>query len=332
VQSTVRLAVAVAVSAACLYFATRGTDWAQVLAAMRAASPLWVLAVVVVSLSTHLIRAFRWCVLLRPVGAVPVLPAFSATVIGFGASMVLPLRLGEIVRPALLARRVGIRTTAALSSVVLERLFDILLVVSCFLAVGLLYDVPASLKRTAIVLGVGVAVGFVVLVLMVRRRAQAERLIRRVLGVLPTRVGDALWPIADGLLHGLSGVADGPTVLLVLAYSAALWTAITATYTLSFLAMNVSLPLVKASLTTVVIVAAFVSMPQAPGFVGTWQAGCVLALGLFAVPRELAVGYSLLTWVVQMIVNIGAAGVFLAFEDVSVRQLVAEGERRTAEG
>ena len=43
------------------------------------------------------------------------------------------------------------------------------------------------------------------------------------------------------------------------------------------------IPLVAASLTTVVVVAAAVFLPQAPGFVGTWQAGCVLALGMFGV-------------------------------------------------
>ena len=83
-----------------------------------------------------------------------------------------------------------------------------------------------------------------------------------------------------------------------------------------------AVPLLAASLTTVVVVAAAVFLPQAPGFVGTWQAGCVIALTLFGVSREAAVGYSLLTWVIQMSVNIGAASVFLAREHLSVGQLV----------
>ena len=76
------------------------------------------------------------------------------------------------------------------------------------------------------------------------------------------------------------------------------------------------------------IVAAFVFLPQAPGFVGTWQAGCVLALDLFGVPKDLAVGYSLLTWIVQMAVNVGVGGIFLAREDLSVRQLRARPRSR----
>ena len=74
--------------------------------------------------SSFWVRAQRWRVFLRPVGRIPFHPALSATCIGFGATMVLPLRLGEFIRPALLARRVGISVSAAFSSVVLERLFD----------------------------------------------------------------------------------------------------------------------------------------------------------------------------------------------------------------
>ena len=69
-----------------------------------------------------------------------------------------------------------------------------------------------------------------------------------------------------------------------------------------------------------------VFLPQAPGFVGTWQAGCVLALrDFFGVPQELAVGYSLLTWIVPDGVNVGLAGLFLAREDLSLAQLDAGG-------
>jgi len=96
-----------------------------------------------------------------------------------------------------------------------------------------------------------------------------------------------------------------------------------------FLALGMGVPLVAASLATVVIVAAFVFLPQAPGFIGTWQAGCVVALGLFGVPRDEAVGYSLLTWIISMVMNIGAAGVFLAWEDLSPGDLLRMRTRET---
>jgi uncharacterized protein (TIRG00374 family) len=294
------------------------------------AQPFWVVAVMVASVATVYIRAQRWRVLLRPVGEVPLYPALSATAIGFGASSVLPFRVGEILRPALLGRRAGVGMSAALSSVVLERLFDILLVIGCFLAVSLIYpQVPTDMRCGAIALAALTAIGFVVLVAMQRHRARTEGLVARFLDRLPDRIAAHLRPLVASFLSGLGGLADLPTVLLVLWYSAYLWGVITLTFLFSFLALGTHVPLVAASLTTVVVVAAAVFLPQAPGFVGTWQAGCVLALGLFGVSQEVAIGYSLLTWIVQMVINIGTAGVFLAREDLSWRQLLRVAARET---
>ena len=274
------------------------------------------------SLVAVYVRAQRWRVLLRPVGDVPLFPALSATAIGFGASAVLPFRIGELVRPALLGRQVGVGMSAALSSVVLERLFDMLLVVACFVVVALVYPLPAALRDSAIVLAVLAVLGFVVLHAMQRRRTATETFVGGLLARLPSSLAARIRPLVGSFLGGLGGLADRSTVALVLAYSAYLWVLIQLTFLFSFLALDMRVPLVAASLATVVIVAAFVFLPQAPGFIGTWQAGCVVALGLFGVPRDEALGYSLLTWIISMVMNIGAAGVFLAWEDLSPGQLL----------
>lgn len=328
-RTALRLAVGVAVSLTCLYFATRGTDWARVGAILGGTRPHWVLAVLVASMATVYIRAQRWRILLRPMGDVPLYPALSATAIGFGATAVLPFRVGELLRPALLGRRSGVGMSAALSSVVLERLFDILLVISCFLGVSLVYDMPLALRRGAQVLGVLAGTGMVALFMAQRRQAAAERFVARLLGWLPGGVARRLGPVVTSFLRGLGGLGDGTALLLVLAYSVLLWGVVQLTFLFSFLALDIQVPLVAASLTTLVVLAAAVFLPQAPGFVGTWQAGCVLALGFFHVPRDAALGYSVLTWILQMAVNVGLAGIFLAREDLSPGQLLRVGARDT---
>jgi uncharacterized protein (TIRG00374 family) len=318
------LIVGVAVSAACLWFATRGTDWDAVGRVLIGAHLPWVAGGALAGLAAIALRARRWQLLLRPVAAVPFGAAFSATAIGFAATSILPLRLGEVLRPALLARRVGFGISPALSSVVLERLFDMLFVVLCFLALSLLYPLPADLRRAALLLGVAATVGFVVLLLAQRHRAWAERLIERVLAWLPDGVGRGVRPLATGFFDALGALESGHILGRVVLYSALLWTANALPFLFALLALGIGAPPVPAALASIVIVAAFVFMPQAPGFVGTWQAGCVLALGLFGVPKELAVGYSLLTWLVQMLVNVGLGGLFMGREHLSLRQLVRD--------
>jgi len=48
----------------------------------------------------------------------------------------------------------------------------------------------------------------------------------------------------------------------------------------------------------------------------------VLALNWFHVGHDVAVGYSVLTWVIQMVVNIVTAGIFLAREDLPLGRLL----------
>src|SRR2546422_8680061 len=198
-----------------------------------------------------------------------------------------------------------------------------LLVIGCFLGVALVYpEVPPDMRRGALALAVAAVLGFVVLALMQRHRARAEAILGRMIGWLSRRLARRVAPLIASFMNGLGGLADLPTVLLVLTYSAYLWGVIALTYLFSFLALDMHVPLVRASLATVVVVAAMVFLPQAPGFLGTWQAGCLFALGWFHVDHEVPLGYSFLTWIIQMMVNITPAGVFLAREDLPLRWLL----------
>src|SRR5262249_30177904 len=304
-----------------------GTDWEAVGTVLRAAHPGWTLLIGCASLLSLYLRTQRWRLLLRPLAAVPLEPALSATMIGFGAAAILPLRLGEVVPPPLLARRTRVGFGAAVSSVVLERLFDMLLILSAFLVVGLAYDVPGYLRSGAKLLAVCGAAGIVGLLVMLRHRDATEALLTRVLPATGARV---VMPVLHGLLSGLAGLGDVRTFLRVLTSSVVLWGVITLAYVCTLLALRMTVPLVETSLTTMVVVAAFVFLPQGPGFVGTWQAGCVLGLGLFKVPQDLAVGFSLLSWAGMLGSNLLGGAVFLMREDIALRDVLRAGREQTS--
>src|SRR5262249_23812867 len=239
-----------------------------------------------------LVRARRWRLLLRPVAAVPLARAFSATAIGFAATAVLPLRLGEVIRPAVLARRVGFGISPALSSVVLERLFDMLFVLLCFLVLSLIFPLPADLRRAALVLGTAGVAGFVLLLVASRNRARAVRLLDALLAWVPAAGGRVVRRLAPGFLAAAGALESVGIVGGVVGSSALLWSANALPFLFSLLALGIAAPLVSAALACVVIVAAFVFMPQAPGFLGTWQAGGGGGLDPFRGPEGLAGGFS----------------------------------------
>ena len=100
--------------------------WAQV---RQARMDLLVFAFVCVML-TYWARAIRWQYLLAPVGPTRFRTVFRTTVIGFAALAVLPARVGDVLRPYLLARQEGLATTATFATVVMERVLDLIAVLA----------------------------------------------------------------------------------------------------------------------------------------------------------------------------------------------------------
>ena len=89
----------------------------------------------------HLCRSWRWHYLLAPLGVrISFGRLLAVSSVGFMAILVLPARLGEFVRPALLRRKGEISASAALGTVAVERIIDGLvvsvLVFTCFMAGG----------------------------------------------------------------------------------------------------------------------------------------------------------------------------------------------------
>ena len=90
----------------------RGLDGPALMKAFRAADPVYLAGVVLMTVLTYLVRAWRWGYLLAPLARVPLLRLFSITNVGFASGLVIP-RAGEVVRPYLVARHHGLKTSAA---------------------------------------------------------------------------------------------------------------------------------------------------------------------------------------------------------------------------
>ncbi len=86
-----------------------------------------------VALLSYWLRALRWQFILRPVGRVRLSSVLLTTAVGYAALSLLPARMGDLIRPLLLARREKIPASASLASILTERVFDLWSVVLFFL-------------------------------------------------------------------------------------------------------------------------------------------------------------------------------------------------------
>ena len=127
-----------------LFFAFRGTDFATLWVILAHANYWWALAMVPPLMISHLFRAWRWEYLLRPVKrGLRFRNLFSAMIVGYMLNNVLP-RVGELARPYAIGKLEGVSKSAALGTVLVERIFDILSFLVVVALIPLFYSGPLT--------------------------------------------------------------------------------------------------------------------------------------------------------------------------------------------
>jgi uncharacterized protein (TIRG00374 family) len=215
--------------------------------------------------------------------------------------MVLPLRAGEAIKPLVVARDGRITMPAALATVAIERLLDMVML-GLFAGVTLTL-VPAGdfLRRAAQMLVVVVVVAIVGLFFVIRFSDWIELHTGRIADRLPRFLGHFLREGASGFLRGLHALRDPRTLAVVFVYSALVWLCAVFGFVTAALALEIPAPLIPLGFASTVVVAAAVSVPSAPGFIGVFWAGAEIALGLFGVPKSMGFTFGVLNWLVQMV-------------------------------
>ena len=128
-------------AAALLWWFGRNLDWHEVRHSLSTADPaLLTIAVAIICLA-YLVRAFRWGALLKPLSAARLGDLFVATTIGFSAVFLIG-RAGEVVRPVVLpVRDPRVSPSAAIVTILIERIYDFVAVALMF-AINLLWFRP----------------------------------------------------------------------------------------------------------------------------------------------------------------------------------------------
>jgi hypothetical protein len=306
-----------AVSAAALWLTLRGKDLGAIVDEIRAADYRYLWPYVGILLVIHLARTLRWGLLLEPVAQVPFVRLNAASAVGIMALVLLPFRLGEFARPYLVAQRPSLRVSAALSSVVLERVVDGIF--TGLLLVVALLTVPdgtpgvAVLRTGAVVVSLAFGALFVFLALAVSSRARAVRVLERVLRPVSPRVAERVASRADAFIHGLRVPPRLDRMVAFGALTVGYW-ALNA-FGMSLLARGFGFDLgVVESCALLGVLVVGVMIPAGPGMIGTFQGAILVGLSMFA-PRDVVAtrgaAYANVLWAVQLAFQTTLGLVFL---------------------
>ena len=315
-------------------------DWAGFVHSWRSANPLLLFLATLVIYGQNLLRAARWSVFLRPAwratGRPPVAwwRLIGSQFIGFTGLAIFG-RIGELIRPALVAQRTGLSFSSQIAVVTVERVFD-LAAFACIFSLDLLLS-PSLQKLPyherfhqvgyAVAALTLIVAGFVVIVRVAGSQAAtfAERLLRPISPTFAQTARVKLLEFRDGLnvIEGFTGFVQ------VAALSLLLWSLIAFAYVLVMRAFPA--PVSQLTIADIIVLLGFSivgSLVQLPGVGGGAQVSTISALTLlFAVPKELAVSAGVILWLITTMAIIPAGLLFARVEGISLKQLARRSEQ-----
>lgn len=248
----------------------------------------WAIPVYVASLlAVHWFRASRWRFLIAPVRKLPMRDVVLLNWIGFFAIFALPLRLGELARPALTKLRHGIPISVGLGTVAVERVIDGLITSLC-VAFALLalprVETENEIAKHLPVYGYAAlalfSCAFVALGLFLWQRELATRLTRLTLGLVSPRIADVLAQKVDNVADGLRSIGDARLGLGFLFESILYWGC--NAFGVYLLGLGCGLPMQLGHATAVMgVLAIGILLPSGPGLFGNFQLAVAAALRLY---------------------------------------------------
>ena len=343
-KSTTRILISLGLTILFLFLFFRSFDLEAAGRAVASASLSLLLLSVAINLMAYLVRAWRWKHLLAPMKeGLGLYNLTSTTFIGFMITFLVPMRIGEIVRPVLLARRERIPASAAIATIALERLFDALTVMTLFLVFSLsahgravLNPADAGsaqasaallLRRGALAAALLVAIGLpVALFLVMFPQVVVGWLHRLNRGGAESRIGRGI-VLLEEFLAGFGSLRRARELGKILASSLVMWLMIDLSVYYGLKAFGLPLELFDTFLLMVALTVG-ISIPT-PGGVGPYEYFCTVALtDLWAVPTAVAGAVALTLHAVAMLPTI-LIGLLLMWRDgvrpAEVRGLAVEG-------
>jgi uncharacterized protein (TIRG00374 family) len=284
-----------------LYFALNKLNLDEFWHAIETANYWWIFPGIAVYFIGVWARAWRWHYLLKPIKKVRTKVMFPITCIGYMGNNIYPARAGEVLRAVVLKRREGISISASLATIIVERVFDAVVMLGfVFVNLPKLAEVASfnsgfvgNIQELALI-GTGIFIGVLVLFLLAAMfpRTSEKLSLWAINHILPGRFREKASSITLKFLDGLASLRSPVNVLMVFITSIIIWLLETVKYwfvmhAFSFTVSFFALMLLNGIANLVTII------PAAPGYIGTWEAVTKAVLVAYGVSGGEALGYAI---------------------------------------
>lgn len=326
-KTTISLILGVLISTLALYLAFRNVPFFDLTNYLASINYFWTLPAVLVAFLSFVLRAYRWQIILESARKVKFWQAFHPLMIGFMINCILPGRVGEVARPAILKRKEKVPFSTGLATVAAERVFDVIILLILFAVLFATVNIDPDLDiafggyhlNRQILMDAGRSILLLLFVLiagiMMVSFGKTRKLINKFIMKIPTlfffttsafktkiqtRFCAPLVEFVENFASGFALVKHPAMICICIGLSIVIWgLAALSYYTMALGCPGIELSFLEIS-ATMIIICFFIALPSVPGFWGIWEAGGVFALTLFGVSAKEAAGFTLANHAVQI--------------------------------
>lgn len=312
----------------------RNTDPRDIWAAIVHMDVRFLVPVLLGTLAMPLARAIRLKYIMEPHHHRPGRRVFAVYNVGQLLNIMMPVLTGQVARVVLFSRTLGITKTFAFTMVILEVLFDGLVLLVMVFGASFLFVMPDWMVRGEVMIFVATALllGFFYFVLHHGRKSEGPpNWFHR---HAPQRLVQEWDNVKASFLAGLNMLKSTKHLTLVLLLSLASWVAHALIVLFLLRAFAFDIPFWGA-MVILIVNTIVIMIPVSPGNIGTFQLACIVGLSFFGIAKDEALGFSILLHIAE-IGPVFVLGTMASFsEHVKIREfqteeLLAEKERLAA--
>ena len=315
-----KLTMGIIIGVVLVYLSIRGIHFQDVADGFKTIRYGYVIAVLMILLVMQALRSWRWGVILSPMEKVDQLSLFSVTSVGFLAIIALPARIGELARPYLIANKSQIGMTAAVGTILVERVFDCLTVLFIFLVALFLTPLPPWLVKSGIVFFLITLIIFSIMIFMIIKREASLTALNSLFRKLPEKYIRTINHLFHQFIDGFKIITDIRLLFHVALLSVVIWLVDVVAIYCTFLAFGFTLPVVAAFVVMIILMIG-ITIPTAPGFVGNWHFSCIVGLSLYDIPKTDAFAFAVIFHIIFIGIVIILGLMFLPFNKFSLSDL-----------
>lgn len=321
IRSFLRYLITLAVAGGLLWYVYKDQDLDAMIDRLNQVDYQWLIYSILLALASHLVRAYRWNMLLKPLGyKLKLSRTFLAVMVGYLVNLALP-RAGEISRCGILKRTDNVNMSLSIGTVIAERAIDfiILIIVLLFAFVvefdllnnyvsGIVENNLAALGRNLIfiyiIAGIG-AIAIVALFILIRRY---KALLRR------NRLFLAIRKLLRDLAQGFTSIGKVPNVTAFVFSSIMIWVFYYLMAYVVFFAIPETSTLSLTAGLSILAMGSLGMVAPVQGGIGTYHALVAGALVLYGIEEQSSAFFAGLMHSAQvvMILVVGGAALYIS--------------------